>query len=182
MKKIVVSASALFLALGVLTGCGEKEAPKAEAPKAEAAKPAAAPVAVEQVAPAMAPVAAPAPSSNPMTAMTDAANSAATAMGDAAKAAVAGVAGGLSSASAVNYAGAQLSKTVTPATLRGNSSVVCDQTALGQMLTSGWPTGYTVQAATGAPATCAAGGAMSCSVIYAVGATNYSATAGITCY
>ncbi|QTR55250.1 cytochrome c5 family protein [Thiothrix unzii] len=35
----------------------------------------------------MAPVAAPAPSSNPMTAMTDAANSAATAMGDAAKAA-----------------------------------------------------------------------------------------------
>ncbi len=102
--------------------------------------------------------------------------------GDAAKAAVAGVAGGLSSASAVNYAGAQLSKTVTPATLRGNSSVVCDQTALGQMLTSGWPTGYTVQAATGAPATCAAGGAMSCSVIYAVGATNYSATAGITCY
>ena len=87
MKKIVVSASALFLALGVLTGCGEKEAPKAEAPKAEAAKPAAAPVAVEQAAPAMAPVAAPAPSSNPMTAMTDAANSAATAMGDAAKAA-----------------------------------------------------------------------------------------------
>lgn len=42
MKKIVVSISTLVLALGVLSGCGEKkeEAPKAEAPKAEAAKPA----------------------------------------------------------------------------------------------------------------------------------------------
>ncbi|MDD5392090.1 MAG: c-type cytochrome [Thiothrix sp.] len=38
MKNIVVSISALFLAAGVLSGCGEKkeEAPKAEAPKAEA--------------------------------------------------------------------------------------------------------------------------------------------------
>lgn len=83
MKKIAVSVSALVLALGVLSGCGEekKEAPKAEAPKAET-KPAAAPA-----APAQAAAPAPAPSSNPMTAMTDAANSAATAMGDAAKAA-----------------------------------------------------------------------------------------------
>ncbi|EIJ36215.1 c-type cytochrome [Thiothrix nivea] len=37
MKKIAVSVSALFLALGVLSGCGEKkeEAPKAEAPAQE---------------------------------------------------------------------------------------------------------------------------------------------------
>ena len=79
MNKITISISALFLSLGLLSGCGEKkeEAPKAEAPAAEQ-KPA------EQAA---APVAAPVTSSNPMTAMTDAANSAATAMGDAAKSA-----------------------------------------------------------------------------------------------
>lgn len=37
MKNIVVSISALFLAAGVLSGCGEKkeEAPKAEAPESE---------------------------------------------------------------------------------------------------------------------------------------------------
>ena len=101
--------------------------------------------------------------------------------GDAAKAAVAGVAGGLSSASAVNYAGAQLSKTVTPASLNGAPGVVCTKTNMGGMLTSGWPTGYDVTAAAGA-ASCAAGGTTSCSVTYAVGATTYSATAGITCY
>ncbi|WP_296680030.1 MULTISPECIES: hypothetical protein, partial [unclassified Thiothrix] len=36
MKKIAVSVSALVLAMGVLSGCGEEkkvEAPKAEAPK-----------------------------------------------------------------------------------------------------------------------------------------------------
>lgn len=97
MKKITVSISALFLALGVLSGCGEKkeEAPKAEAPAATEAKPAeqaAAPV--QEAAPAAAPAeqaAAPAqeaaPAANPMSAMADAANSAANAMGDAAKAA-----------------------------------------------------------------------------------------------
>jgi cytochrome c5 len=69
MKKITVSVSALFLALGVLSGCGEKkeEAPKAEAPAAEQ-KPA------EQAA-------APA-----MNAVTEAASTAADAVGDAAKA------------------------------------------------------------------------------------------------
>lgn len=92
MNKITISVSALFLTLGILSGCGEKkeEAPKAEAPAAEQ-KPmeqAAAP-AVEQAAPAAQAEPAPeaAPATNPMTAMTDAANSAATAMGDAAKSA-----------------------------------------------------------------------------------------------
>ncbi len=42
MKKIAISVSALFLALGILSGCGEKkeEAPQAEAPAATEAKPA----------------------------------------------------------------------------------------------------------------------------------------------
>jgi cytochrome c5 len=84
MKNVVVSISALFLAAGLLSGCGEK---KEEAPKAEAPAAAAAP-AEQAAAPAVVVVApAPAASSNPMTAMTDAANSAATAMGDAAKSA-----------------------------------------------------------------------------------------------
>ncbi len=65
MKKLTVSISALFLAMGVLSGCGEKkeEAPKAEAPAAQegmagmggmagqgAAAPAAAPAAQEGMA------------------------------------------------------------------------------------------------------------------------------------
>lgn len=84
MNKITISISALFLALGVLSGCGEK---KEEAPKADAA-PAAEQKPMEQAAAPAAEQAAPeATSSNPMTAMTDAANNAATAMGDAAKAA-----------------------------------------------------------------------------------------------
>ncbi|SEA63022.1 Cytochrome c5 [Thiothrix caldifontis] len=88
MKKITISISALFLALGVLSGCGEKkeEAPKAEAPAAEQ-KP------VEQAAqtapvaePAPAPAAEPAASNNPMTAMTDAAKAAGDAVSQAADA------------------------------------------------------------------------------------------------
>jgi cytochrome c5 len=61
MKKLTVSISALFLAMGVLSGCGEKkeEAPKAEAPAAQegmagmsgmAAQDAAAPAAQEGMA------------------------------------------------------------------------------------------------------------------------------------
>ena len=101
--------------------------------------------------------------------------------GDAADAAVAGVAGGLSSASAINYAGKQLSKTVTPDTLNGTAAAVCTTTNMGDLLTSGWPANYTVAAATGA-ANCVAGGTTTCAVTYTVGTTAHSATAGITCY
>ena len=101
--------------------------------------------------------------------------------GDAARSAVAGVAGGLSSASAINYAGKQLSKTVTPDPLNGTAAVVCTPTNMGALLTSGWPSGYGVGAAAGAAA-CASGGTTSCDVTYLVGTTTYSATAGITCY
>ena len=102
--------------------------------------------------------------------------------GDAAKAAVAGVAGGLSSASAINYAGKQLSKTVTPDVLNGTAAAVCTTTKMGGLLTSGWPAGYDVAAAAGA-GDCVSGGTTSCSVTYQVGGgASYSATAGITCY
>ena len=96
--------------------------------------------------------------------------------GDAANAAVQGVAGGLSSASAINYAGKQLSKVVTPASLNG--AAVCTTANMGGLLTSGWPAGYGISG-TG---TCSSGGTVACSVTYPVGATTYSATAGITCY
>ena len=96
--------------------------------------------------------------------------------GDAARSAVAGVAGGLSSASAINYAGKQLSKTVTPAALTAD---VCDQANLGQLLTSGWPAGYTAGPAS---TSCVSGGTATCTVSYAVGGATYSAAAGITCY
>jgi len=80
MKKITISISALFLALGVLSGCGEKkeEAPKAEAPAAEQ-KP------VEQAAQQAAPAAEPA-MATPMAAMTDAAKAAGDAVSQAADA------------------------------------------------------------------------------------------------
>jgi prepilin-type N-terminal cleavage/methylation domain-containing protein len=92
--------------------------------------------------------------------------------GDAADAAVKGVAGGLSSASAINYAGKAMSKAVTPPAI-----TACDDATMFTMLTSGRPTGYTIT-----NATACSGGAASCTVQLASGGTNYSATAGITCY
>ena len=97
--------------------------------------------------------------------------------GDAAAAAVKGVAGGLSSGSAINYAGNAMGKGVLPASLSGTSAVVCTTAKMGALLTSGWPTGYNIAGVTD----CTAGTA-TCNVTYAVGGTTYSATAGITCY
>jgi MSHA pilin protein MshA len=101
---------------------------------------------------------------------------------DAATAAAAGVAGGLSSASAINYAGKQLSKTVTPATLSGTAATLCadankatnlapligDSTALSK---------FTLAAGTG---TCATASSFTCTVTSASGGT--AATASLTCY
>lgn len=109
---------------------------------------------------------------------------------DAVTAAVQGVAGGLSSASAINYAGAQLGKSVTPAAgvLIGAKADVCTTTNLGPLLTSGWPgvTGsgtYSVAAAAGGNATCAAGGNVTCTVTFTPSSgTARNADAGITCY
>ena len=101
--------------------------------------------------------------------------------GDAAKAAVAGVAGGLSSASAINYAGSKLGKSVTPTNLSAVSATVCGSATAGSMLTSGWPNGYSIVAGIGTD-TCATTGNQNCTISYVVGTTTYSATAGLTCY
>jgi len=98
---------------------------------------------------------------------------------DAGAAAAAGVAGGLSSASAINYAGKSAGKTVTPNTLNGASTSVCVSTTLADLLTSGWPSGYTV-AAKDSTATCAAGGTVTCTVTNTT--SKQTADAGITCY
>ncbi len=102
---------------------------------------------------------------------------------DAANAAVQGVAGGLASASSINYAGAAMNKTVTPGTL--SAADVCSSStgnnALGDLLTGGWPTGYTV-ALSGGGRACSGTGVADCKVTYASGGTNYTAVAAITCY
>jgi prepilin-type N-terminal cleavage/methylation domain-containing protein len=98
---------------------------------------------------------------------------------NAADAAVAGVAGGVSSGSAINYAAKAVGKTVTPATLAGTPAVVCTTANLGALLTSGWPAGFTVAGATGA-ATCVAGESTTCTVTQT--SKTRSADAGITCY
>ena len=93
--------------------------------------------------------------------------------GDAARAAVQGVAGGLSSASAINYAAKQLSKPGnTPASINA-----CSDGTMFDMLTTGRPTGYTI-----ANNTACANGTVSCTVEYQTGGNTYSATAAITCY
>jgi MSHA pilin protein MshA len=101
---------------------------------------------------------------------------------DAATAAAAGVAGGLASGSAINYAGKQLNKTVTPATLSGTAAALCADankaTNLGPLLTSGFPTGFTTAAAA-TPGDCASG-SFSCTVTSTSGGT--VATATMTCY
>ena len=99
---------------------------------------------------------------------------------DAGTAAVAGVAGGLASASAINYAGKAMSKTVTPTEISGTA--VCTDytsTGLGGLLTSGWPAGYTA-AASGTATTCSSGGTITCAVTNT--ATGKIADAGLTCY
>lgn len=89
MKKIAISVSALFLALGVLSGCGEKkeEAPQAEAPAATEAKPAEQAAAPAQEAAPAEQAAAPAEEAAPAEQAAQAAGDAAQAAGDAAQAA-----------------------------------------------------------------------------------------------
>ncbi len=83
---------------------------------------------------------------------------------DARVAAGSGVAGAVSSASAINY-GARLAKNLAPATAGPVFSVhLCDAGELGALLASGLPTGYTV--ANGATTTFAANGeANTCLII-----------------
>ena len=98
---------------------------------------------------------------------------------DAGAAAAAGVAGGLSSASAINYAGKSAGKTVTPGSLAGASTGICVDTVLANLLTSGWPNGFSV-APKDATATCAAGGTVTCTITNTT--SSQVADAGLTCY
>lgn len=101
---------------------------------------------------------------------------------DAALAAVQGVAGGLASASAINYGAAQLNKSPTPAHI----TACADSADFWNLLTSGRPTGYTITdttACSGGTAASGAGiGSMNCTVQLVTGNITKSATAGITCY
>lgn len=97
---------------------------------------------------------------------------------DAATAATAGIAGGLASASAINYAGTLTTpaKVVTPASLSGIAASICTTANMGSLLTTA-PTGYTLGGGSGS---CVGGGSMSCTVTHT--ATALSAVAAITCY
>ena len=97
--------------------------------------------------------------------------------GDAARAAVQGVAGGLSSASAINYSGHALSKTVTPPTTVG---LACNDATMWNMLSTGQPSGYTLTG--GVACTTSGVGVNNCTVNYTTGGTAYSAVAAISCY
>lgn len=98
---------------------------------------------------------------------------------DAADAAVKGVAGGLASASAINYAAVQLNKSATPAHI-----TACSDATMFDMLTSGRPTGYTITNSTACPSTngLAGVGSVNCTVQYSSGGITKTATASITCY
>lgn len=98
---------------------------------------------------------------------------------DAKTAGNAGVAGGLSSASAINYAAKAAGKTPSPATLSGTAASLCVTGTLGSLLTGGWPSGYSV-AANATPGDCASG-TFSCDVTQTAGGGT-AATATMTCY
>lgn len=92
---------------------------------------------------------------------------------DAAQAAVEGVAGGLASATALNYGAKQMNKSVTPLTV-----TACDST-LFTALTSGQPTNYTISGT--ASGSCATSD-LKCTVSYNGISPAKTAVAGITCY
>ena len=96
---------------------------------------------------------------------------------DAGSAAAAGVAGGIASASAMNYAASKVGKTVTPSSLSGADS--CDSSKVGQMLTGNWPSGFTLDVGTNCTAG-TSGGVATCTVTHT--STKMSASAAITCY
>ena len=96
--------------------------------------------------------------------------------GEAAEAAVEGVAGALSSASAINYAGSVAGKTVTPASLNGTNATVCTTANASALLSSGLPDGYSISAGTG---DCTAGVSLTCTV---TGKESKTAIATLVCY
>lgn len=94
---------------------------------------------------------------------------------DAAAAAVKGVAGGLASASAINYGAKQLNKSpITPAAI-----TTCDNTNMWALLAAGKPSADYAITAGGA----CSNGQLSCTVTYTYsGTSTKTAVAPITCY
>jgi MSHA pilin protein MshA len=112
---------------------------------------------------------------------------------EAANAAVQGVAGGINSGSAVNYAANVSGKTTgySPLTLIGDANV-CDTTTLGSLLTTGWPAASSAGAyiATGT-GTCTAGtvgSSVTCPIAIdadnsgTINAGDYTTNVILTCY
>lgn len=103
--------------------------------------------------------------------------------GDAGRAAAQGIAGGLASASTINYGARQLSATRV---MNPNGIANCTDAALPNLLTSGLPAGYTLTAGATAPTTCAAAGgagnSINCTVTNTNVTPNETATATLTCY
>ena len=104
---------------------------------------------------------------------------------DAATAAAAGVAGGLASASAINYAGTRMTpaKTVTPANLSGTAATLCSNADKGTNLApligdASVLNNFTIAAAA-TPGDCV-NGTFACTVTSTSGGT--AATATMTCY
>jgi MSHA pilin protein MshA len=100
---------------------------------------------------------------------------------DAARAAVQGIAGGIASGAAINYAGKALSKTVTPATLSAAAATVCTTANLGSLIQGGLPSNYTVGISASA-ATCGASGYVGCAITNNGVAPVVSASVAVICY
>lgn len=102
--------------------------------------------------------------------------------GDAALASVQGVAGGLASASAINYGAVQLNKSPVTWNPPHLFTAGCDATAFN-MLTGSQPANITIAFSSG---TCAAatdiGNTLNCTVTYNDGTITRTANAALTCY
>lgn len=109
---------------------------------------------------------------------------------DAKEAGVAGVAGGLSSASSINVSAKAFGKSTTPdnfssapytGMLSTAAEQLCVESKLGEMLQSGWPTGYTVAAsmAAGNDTACSTLGYVTCAIGYK---SEKSVAANLMCY
>ncbi|HLF98637.1 MAG TPA: type II secretion system protein [Methylococcaceae bacterium] len=95
--------------------------------------------------------------------------------GEASQAAVDGVAGAISSAAAVNYAGYKASNG-TKGVAMNNTSSVCTNAILGTLMQGGVPTGYT--ASDGAAPACGVGLSATCTI---TGQNSKVATASVAC-
>ena len=102
---------------------------------------------------------------------------------DAASAAVQGVAGGITSGAAVNYAAKALSKTVSPSSLSGTGATICSASSsfLGGLVQGGIPTGYTATNS-GTAHTCSVDGYVDCTLTNGNVTPNASTNFSVTCY